>query len=123
MLLVIMIAALWGCPGQMQAQGVDVRPLEGEVFLGTSAPLFGYHGGKSKLGTALGLELRCNVEDSPVDVGVLLDITSQSVNTRHAAKRMVSQWGLIGRTTGRLRQLWSATIISIRVGWSIPLLA
>ena len=76
MLLVIMIAALWGCPGQMQAQGVDVRPLEGEFFLGTSAPLFGYHGGKSKLGVALGLELRCNVEDSPVDVGVLLDITS-----------------------------------------------
>ena len=74
--LAIIAVILWGCPCETQAQSVDVRPFEGGVFFGTSTPLFGYHGGKNKFGGMLGLEFRCNIEDSPVDIGVLLDITS-----------------------------------------------
>lgn len=57
------------------AQTVSVQPFEVEARVGLAVPMGGYHGGKTEVGGALGVELRYNFDNTPFDAGMLLDLS------------------------------------------------
>lgn len=61
---------------QLKAQTARVRPIEFEIRYGLDAPLERLPHSDKSLGFALGMELRYNFKDSPMDLGVTIDFTS-----------------------------------------------
>lgn len=60
----------------LRAQTTRVRSLEFELRVGATAPLSRFHGGQKQIGPTLGVELRNNLKNSPIDIGVNIDITT-----------------------------------------------
>lgn len=78
-ILPIVTLALLGIQ-PLRAQTNSVRPVEFEMRIGATTPLSGFHGGNKEPGAALGVELRYNLKDSPIDLGVNIDITTAMYN-------------------------------------------
>lgn len=53
-----------------------VRPIEFEMRVGAAVPLDGIPYGNKSNGPVLGLELRYNFKNSPIDVGFVIDFTT-----------------------------------------------
>lgn len=60
----------------MMAQTVQVRPIEFELHAGLTSPLGCIPDTKPFVGGAIGMEMRYNFKNSPIDLGFTLDITT-----------------------------------------------
>lgn len=58
-----------------------VQMMEGEVRVGMTTPLGGYHDGKAKLSASLGIEGRYNFRGTPWDCGLMLDLSTARQTT------------------------------------------
>lgn len=67
-----------------------VRILEGEVRMGLSAPIGGYHGGEAQTTISMGLEGRYNFKGTPWDCGLMLELTSARRAYEHVLSDRVS---------------------------------
>lgn len=85
----------------LQAQTTKVRSVEFELRIGATAPLSSFHGGEKQIGPTLGVELRNNLKNSPIDIGVSIDITTAVYyfNTREISdcsqSNRTAQFGIV----------------------------
>lgn len=72
----LLLASVAMMPSVALAQSQKVQRFEGELRVGFTGPLGGYHSANSLMGSTLGLEMRYNFEDSPWDCGLMVDIST-----------------------------------------------
>jgi hypothetical protein len=71
--LMLMLLAIQG----IHAQTLGVRHFEGDLHAGVTFPLSTFHNGSSRVGPAIGAELRYNLNGSlPLDFGVVMDFSA-----------------------------------------------
>ena len=62
--------------GKAQSNEVEVQRVEGELRVGLTAPLGGFHGGSATVGPAFGVEIRYNIPKSSWDMGFQINATT-----------------------------------------------
>ena len=80
------------------AQTQLVHPIEGGFYAGLSFPLGGYHSGTSKNGAKIGGDLRYNINNTPWDCGIFLEINSaqRDFESEYSQNNRTSIIGIIG---------------------------
>lgn len=75
-----------------------VHPIEGGFYTGLSIPLGGYHSGTSKNGAKIGGDLRYNINNTPWDCGIFLEINSaqRDFESEYSQNNRTSIIGIIG---------------------------
>lgn len=71
----LLLASLLTMP-RLMAQTTRVRPVEFEIHVGASQAIDRMDYAKRSNGPVLGIELRYNIKNSPLDVGFLVDLTT-----------------------------------------------
>ena len=69
-----------------------VQMMEGEVRIGMTTPLGGYHDGKAKLSASLGIEGRYNFRGTPWDCGLMLDLSTARRDYEHLFNDGGDRW-------------------------------
>ena len=69
-----------------------VQMMEGEVRVGFTTPLGGYHTGKSRISFSLGLEGRYNFKGTPWDCGLMLDLSTARRGYSHLYEDGNDRW-------------------------------
>ena len=77
-LSVILMLMLTTLPSR--AEALTVQMMEGEIRGGFTVPVESYHGGSPAISMELGIEGRYNFEDTPLDCGLMLALTTASRN-------------------------------------------
>lgn len=79
-------------PVGMNAQSSVVQMMEGEVRAGLTAPLGGYHTGKSQISASVGVEGRFNFKGTPWDCGLMLDLSTARRDYEHLYGDGYDRW-------------------------------
>lgn len=69
-----------------------VQVIEGEVRAGFTTPLGDYHTGKSLISMSLGLEGRYNINGTPWDCGLMLDLSTACRGYEHLYNDGYDRW-------------------------------
>lgn len=88
--IVIVFATLFAF--HAQAESPVVQMMEGEIRAGITAPLGGYHTGKSQASAALGIEGRYNFRGTPWDCGLMLDLSTARRGFEHLYGDGYDRW-------------------------------
>lgn len=71
------LLTIFGLPFvKAQSNEVEVQRVEGELRVGLTAPLGGFHGGNATVGPAFGVEIRYNIPKSSWDMGFQINATT-----------------------------------------------
>lgn len=59
----------------VMARSPEVQKFEAEARIGITAPLGYYHGGSAQASMSLGMEMRFNIKDTPLDWGLMMELS------------------------------------------------
>lgn len=106
-LVIIALYAMIMMPLQAQ-EWQTVSKFEFEMWGGLGVPLGGYHRGDSKTGASVGMSLRYNFSEIPVDCGVYVALNS-------ARRDFIAEMEIITKTTAQAVSVLKEIITSARV--------
>mgnify|MGYP000722976097 CR=1 FL=1 len=96
--ILLVISSVFCCISAIAEMPVEVQRVEGELRVGLTAPLGGFHGGSATVGPAFGAEIRYNIPKSSWDMGFQINATAYSGDIHPGIPAITTQFFKHGRS-------------------------